>query len=169
MAPGVTLLAFAGWFVRDGGGSARGQADEAMAAPGEGPGPQASEASGRPPAGPRGSFIGAGVRLVGSLHCQEDVTVQGHVKGPMVAKGRVVVERGGLAEGDIQAAAICVRGRTRGTLVARKEVALEAGGEHRGGLHTPSLIVEAGARVDGEVKAGPSLPRDEGLPQEDVR
>jgi cytoskeletal protein CcmA (bactofilin family) len=155
MAGDVILHAFAGWFARDGGGAARGEVDDRAAASGEASGPQGPTASGRPPAGWRGSFIGSGVRLVGSLRCQDDVTVQGHVEGPVVAKGRVVVERGGSAEGEIQAAAIHVRGRTRGTLVGKVEVTLEAGGEHRGGLHTPSLIVEAGARVDGELKVGP--------------
>jgi cytoskeletal protein CcmA (bactofilin family) len=164
MAGVVTLVAFAGWFARDDGGPARGEAEGGTGASGEGPGPQWSEASARAPAGSRGSFIGAGVRLVGSLRCQEDVTVQGHVKGTVVGKGRVVVERGGLAEGEIEAAAIRVRGRTRGTLVGRVEVTLEAGCEHSGGLHTPSLIMEAGARVDGKVKAGPSLPKGEALP-----
>jgi len=164
MAGDVTLFAFAGWFARDGAGPARGEAEGGMAASGEGSGPQDSESSPRVSRGSQGSFIGAGVRLVGSLRCQEDVTVQGHVKGPVVAKGLVVVERGGLAEGEIEAAVIHVRGCTRGTLVGKAEVTLEAGGEHRGGLQTPSLIVEAGARVDGEVKAGPNLPRDKGLP-----
>ncbi len=164
MGTDFTLHMFAGWFTRDGGAPARNEAEAGTAAAGEGPNAQGPGSSSGPLAGPAGSYIGPGVRLVGSLRCHQDITVQGCVEGPVSAKGQVVVERGGLAEGDITAAMIRVRGRTRGTLVATTEVTLEAGGEHRGGLHAPSLVVELGALVDGEVKVGPNLPAGEAPP-----
>lgn len=162
------FLAFAGWFTRDGGEPAPIEGGAGMAAAGEGSTARDAPSTGGAPAGSPGSFIGAGVRLVGSLRCETDITVRGCVEGPLSAKGQVVVERGGIAEGDITAATIRVRGRTRGTLVATAEVTLEGGGEHCGGLQTPSLVVESGARVDGEVKAGSNLPAGEGRPREDV-
>lgn len=158
------FLALAAWFARDAGVPAGAEAEGGRAAAGEGPAVQ-SPAS---PAGASGSsFIGPGVRLVGSLRCREDFVVQGCVEGPVAAEGQVVVERGGLVEGDIAAAVIRVRGRTRGTLAATAEIILEKGCDHRGGLTSPELAVEAGALIEGGVRVGPRLAAG-GEPRDDV-
>jgi len=116
--------------------------------------PQGDVAPPSPPPEVRpGSFIGPGVRLVGSLRSAGTLTIQGRVEGP-VAGGEVVVDRGGCVEGEIRAATIWVRGRTHGALLGEGQVRLEAGAEHHGAVRTPSLIVEAGALMDGEVKVG---------------
>ena len=104
-----------------------------------------------PPEVRPGSFIGPGVRLVGSLRSDQTLHVHGRVEGPVAGRD-VVVERGGSVEGDIRAATIWVRGRTQGTLLGTSQIRLESGAEHHGAVRTPSLIVEAGALMDGEVK-----------------
>jgi cytoskeletal protein CcmA (bactofilin family) len=117
-------------------------------------GPTHPEPPDEPPAEAAASFIGPGVRLVGVLRSDHELTIRGRVEGPVVARGRVVVERDGFVEGDITAPAICVRGETRGTLVGISQITLESGSDHRGSLQAPSLVIEAGASVRGEVSAG---------------
>ena len=165
MGNDLSLQVLAGWFARDGGAPARKDAGGGTAAAGEDLAVQASGPSGWPPAGSPGTFIGPGVRLVGTLACRHDLAIQGHVQGPIAGEGHVVVERGGLVEGDVRAPVIRVRGRTRGTLVATAGIILEDGCEHRGSLHGPQLVVEAGAVLEGEVKVGSRG----GPAQEDMR
>lgn len=158
MGDDSALRGLAGWFARGGDTPSPSEPEGGGAAASEGSAAERPASPGGAAAGAAGCFIGPGVRLVGTLRCGADVTVVGRVEGPIYAKGQVVVERDGLTEGDITAATIRIRGRTRGTLVATAEVALEAGAAHSGGLQTPSLVVEPGARVDGEVKAGSGTP-----------
>lgn len=119
------------------------------------PAPAEPEPIPQPPVEHSGSFIGPAVRLVGALRSEHELTVQGRIEGPVVGNGQVLVERGGVVEGDIRAAAIRVCGRTRGALVGTTQIVLEATADHGGSLQTPSLAVDAGATVDGEVKVGP--------------
>ena len=102
----------------------------------------------------RVSFVGAGVVLSGALQCDHDLTVQGTVRGPIRSKGQVVVESGGNVEGDITAGTVLVRGRTAGNLAGGVQVHLQAGSQHQGTLETPSLAVDHGAIVAGQVRAG---------------
>ncbi len=154
MGADSALQMFTGWFARDGGGAARSDAEGAIAAAGEGSAVQGAEPRGWPPPASPGTFIGPGVHLVGTLACRHDLSIQGHVQGPIVGEGHVVVERGGLVEGDVRAPVIRVRGRTRGLLMGTAGILLEDGCEHRGSLHGPQLVVEAGAVLEGEVKVG---------------
>ncbi len=154
MGADSTIQMFTGWFARDGGSAPRSDAGGATPAAGEGSAVQDAEPRGWPPVGSPGTFIGSGVHLVGTLACRHDLAIQGHVQGPIVGEGHVVVERGGLVEGDVQATVIRVRGRTRGVLMASAGILLEDGCEHRGSLHGPQLVVEAGAVLEGEVKVG---------------
>ncbi len=154
MGTDSSLQMFATWFARDGGGAARSDAEGATAAAGEGSAVQGAEPPGWPTAGSPGTCIGPGVHLVGTLACRHDLAIQGHVQGPIAGEGHVVVERGGLVEGDVRAPVIRVRGRTRGVLMATVGILLEDGCEHRGTLHAPQLVVEAGAVLEGEVKVG---------------
>lgn len=156
------FLAFAGWFGKGSDPALDRQGAEAGSpAAGEGPG-EGQDAG----PGPRGeapnTFIGPAVRLAGAIRCDRDLTVEGRVEGPVSAKGRVVVARGGSVQGDIHAAGVRIRGQTQGTLVSSGEIHIEAGGEHRGSLQTRILVVEAGAVVEGEVRAGRGAPGNAG-------
>ena len=116
-----------------------------------------------------GVFLGWGVRLVGALRSNQDVVIRGRVEGPVSAEGEVVVDEGGLVEGDIAAATVRVRGRTHGALVATEQVILEAGSEHCGIVRGPALAVEVGAQLQGEVRVGPGPVADEDRLEEAMR
>ena len=121
------------------------------------------------PSNPPATFLGPAVRLVGALRSDHDVPIQCRIEGPVSVKGQVVVEPNGHVDGDITAGTIRVRGRTRGTLEASEQINLEPGGEHHGALRTPALVVEAGAKVAGDMRVGPGVPADEAQRSEAAR
>ena len=54
------------------------------------------------------TVIGAGITIEGEVTSDEDVVVQGTLRGKLVAKDAVTVEHGGVVEADITAGPVAV-------------------------------------------------------------
>jgi len=100
------------------------------------------------------SSIGSDFTIEGLVNSAGDVDLGGSVKGPVNVKTLIIKEKGSVI-GEINAELVEVLGFVDGKVTAKK-IIVGATGEIKGDLEfTESLIVEDGARLDGNVKKVP--------------
>ena len=100
------------------------------------------------------STIGSDFTIEGLINSAGDVDLGGSVKGPVNVKALIIKEKGSVI-GEINAERVDVLGFVDGKVTAKK-ITIGATGEVKGDLEfTESLVVEEGARLDGNVKKVP--------------
>ena len=100
------------------------------------------------------SSIGADFTIEGLVNSAGEVDLGGSIKGPVNVKSLMIKEKGSVI-GEINAEIVNVLGFVDGTVTAKK-ITVGATGEIKGDLaFTESLVVEDGARLDGNVKKVP--------------
>jgi cytoskeletal protein CcmA (bactofilin family) len=100
------------------------------------------------------STIGADFTIEGLVNSAGDVDLGGSVKGPVNVKTLIIKEKGSVI-GEINAEKVDVLGFVDGKITAKK-ITVGATGEVKGDLEfTESLVVDDGARLDGNVKKVP--------------
>jgi cytoskeletal protein CcmA (bactofilin family) len=100
------------------------------------------------------STIGSDFTIEGLINSAGDVDLGGSVKGPVNVKALIIKEKGSVI-GEINAERVDVLGFVDGKVTAKK-ITIGATGEVKGDLEfTETLVVEEGARLDGNVKKVP--------------
>ena len=100
------------------------------------------------------SSIGADFTIEGLVNSAGEVDLGGSIKGPVNVKSLIIKEKGSVI-GEINAEKVDVLGFVDGKVTAKK-ITVGATGEVKGDLEfTESLVVEEGARLDGNVKKVP--------------
>ena len=100
------------------------------------------------------STIGADFTIEGLVNSAGDVELGGSIKGPVNVKVLIIKEKGSVI-GEINAERVEILGFVDGKVTAKK-ITVGATGEVKGDLEfTESLVVEDGARLDGNVKKVP--------------
>ena len=100
------------------------------------------------------STIGADFTIEGLVNSAGDVDLGGSVKGPVNVKTLIIKEKGSVI-GEINAEKVDVLGFEDGKITAKK-ITVGATGEVKGDLEfTESIVVDDGARLDGNVKKVP--------------
>ena len=100
------------------------------------------------------STIGGDFTIVGLVNSAGEVDLGGSIKGPVNVKALIIKEKGSVI-GEINAEKVDVLGFVDGKVTAKK-ITVGATGEVKGDLEfTESLVVEEGARLDGNVKKVP--------------
>jgi cytoskeletal protein CcmA (bactofilin family) len=100
------------------------------------------------------STIGSDFTIEGMVNSAGDVDLAGSVKGPVNVKSLIIKEKGSVI-GEINAERVDVLGFVDGKVTAKK-ITVGNTGEIKGDLvFTESLVVEEGARLDGNVKKVP--------------
>ena len=100
------------------------------------------------------STIGSDFTIEGLVNSAGDVDLGGSVKGPVNVKSLIIKEKGSVI-GEINAERVDVLGYVDGKVSAKK-ILIGVTGEVKGDLEfTESLVVEDGARLDGNVKKVP--------------
>ena len=100
------------------------------------------------------STIGADFTIEGLVNSAGEVDLGGSIKGPVNVKALIIKEKGSVI-GEINAEHVNVLGFVDGKVTAKK-ITVGTTGEVKGDLEfTESLVVEDGARLDGNVKKVP--------------
>lgn len=95
--------------------------------------------------------IGPGIAVNGRVSGDDEVVVFGSVEGNVTLENRLTVEEGGSVVADIDVDAIVIRGQVNGEVVARETVQLEEGCQVTGNLRAPRIMIEEGARFQGNI------------------
>jgi len=97
------------------------------------------------------STIGGDFTIEGLVNSAGEVDLGGSIKGPVNVKALIIKEKGSVI-GEINAERVDVLGYVDGKVTAKK-ITVGPTGEVKGDLEfTESLVVEEGARLDGNVK-----------------
>ena len=99
------------------------------------------------------SIIGPGMTIVGDVHTEGTVRVEGRIEGTVRAGKTVTISKGGEVVGDVVTQDAVIGGRVRGTLVAESRLELQATSDIEGQIRTLAqhLKLEEGARFSGQV------------------
>jgi cytoskeletal protein CcmA (bactofilin family) len=108
-------------------------------------------------------FLDRGARLEGTLSFDDVFRIDGQFKGTITSDAELVIGEGGVVEGDVRVARLAVSGTIKGSVHAKERVELHAGARVFADIHTPTLVVEEGAVIQGPVESGP--PRAEESPR----
>ncbi|MFP5258340.1 MAG: polymer-forming cytoskeletal protein [Acidobacteriota bacterium] len=95
------------------------------------------------------AFLGAGTAYHGQFNFQGVVRIDGEIFGDIVSDGVLVLGEQGLVEGSIQVGELVTSGRIIGDVAASRRLVLNKSARVRGNLVAPSVVVEAGAVING--------------------
>ncbi len=98
------------------------------------------------------SVLGATVRFKGELVADEDLMIQGQIEGSLKQKARyLTIGSEGMIKADINANHVIVQGEVIGDLYATEAVIVEAGARVRGDIFAPRVTLNDGAQFKGSI------------------
>lgn len=102
--------------------------------------------------GGKTSVVAAGAELIGNLHFEGAVQVDGRLCGNLQAgDGLVVVSQGGEVEGEVRAPRVILHGSVIGDVHARELLELGPTARVRGSLYYGLMEMAAGAHIEGRL------------------
>jgi cytoskeletal protein CcmA (bactofilin family) len=96
-------------------------------------------------------FVDSGCTIRGELEFSSYFRVDGRVEGTVKSRSELVVGDGGVVEGEVEVARCVVGGEVRGTIRASEQVLLHQSAKVWADIHTPALVMEDGAFLEGSV------------------
>jgi cytoskeletal protein CcmA (bactofilin family) len=95
--------------------------------------------------------IGSSIVIAGEISGEEDLVIEGTVKGKIVLKQNLLVEKTGVVEAEIQTSNVTVSGQVTGNIVASERVELRSDGRMVGDIKAPRILIADGASFKGNV------------------
>jgi cytoskeletal protein CcmA (bactofilin family) len=99
-------------------------------------------------------LLGAGAEFEGKLTFKGTVRIDAKLTGSIVTNDVLVVGEHARIDAEITCGTIVVHGEVNGNIKAKVAVELRRSAKVRGNIETPSLMVEKGVILQGEVKMG---------------
>ena len=106
------------------------------------------------------TVIGSSIVIDGEISGDEDLVIQGTVKGKISLKESLFVEGSGVVEADIETQNVEIAGRVTGNIVASDKVELKQDCRVVGDIKAPRVIIEDGAVFNGSIDMEVKLPDD---------
>ncbi len=97
------------------------------------------------------TVIGAGISIEGEVTTDDDLVVQGTVRGKLTAREGVVIESGATVEAEVAGAALTVHGSVTGNIQAADRVDLQPGARVIGNVRASRITISDGAQFKGNV------------------
>ena len=97
-------------------------------------------------------LLGAGAEFEGKLTFKGTVRIDAKLTGSIVTNDVLVVGEHARIDAEITCGSVVVQGEVNGNIKAKNAVEVHRSAKLRGNIETPSLMVEKGAFLQGEVK-----------------
>ncbi|MFP4209161.1 MAG: polymer-forming cytoskeletal protein [Wenzhouxiangella sp.] len=94
------------------------------------------------------TVVAAGTELVGNLALEDNLHIDGRIKGDVESRAEVIIGQPGHMEGRIQAQRVLVSGSFEGTIETER-LEIVASGRVTGEVTVGQLVVESGAHFNG--------------------
>jgi cytoskeletal protein CcmA (bactofilin family) len=105
------------------------------------------------------SLLSKEVKIEGDIQGNEDLQVDGQLKGSVKIAGNIVVGPTGLVEADVEADNVIVQGQITGNVLARKQLQIQSSGKLLGDCMAQTIDIREGALFEGRSKMiRPSAP-----------
>jgi cytoskeletal protein CcmA (bactofilin family) len=96
--------------------------------------------------------IGATLLITGEITSQEDITIQGRVKGQIrMVEGSLLVAPEGGVHADVEGARVTIEGTLAGNVAAVERIELTPTAEVSGTLITCAIVMHDGATFNGSI------------------
>ena len=96
--------------------------------------------------------IGPGIVINGELSSEEDLRVDGHVKGQIVLRdAELTIGQAARIEADVRSVRVLVLGTVIGNIAASERIELGAASSVNGNLSANKVVIVEGARFNGSV------------------
>lgn len=100
------------------------------------------------------NLISKGTRITGDVISEGDLRIDGHLKGNIKSKGRLVVGETGAIEGEIECGNVEIAGKVKGKILATELITMKATAMIAGEITTSKLSVEPGSLFTGTCRMG---------------
>jgi cytoskeletal protein CcmA (bactofilin family) len=101
----------------------------------------------------KATLIGESITIDGTILAEEDIIIEGSLKGSIIAKSHLVtVGKSGRIEATIQADNIVISGRMKGEITAFNKVQITQGADFTGQIRAKSIAVEDGAFLKASIE-----------------
>jgi cytoskeletal protein CcmA (bactofilin family) len=115
------------------------------------PAPQA-QAFRPPEAGSKGTAIGSAVSIVGDVYSEEDLFVDGEIKGTLqIANSRLTIGPNGKAKSNIRAREVIIQGQVQGDVEASQKITIRKNGSLVGNIKTTGIVIDDDAYFKGSI------------------
>jgi cytoskeletal protein CcmA (bactofilin family) len=106
---------------------------------------------------PKGSThmanIGKSITIQGDLNGNEDLTIEGKVRGKVdLPNNQLTIGQGGEVQAEVRAKAVVIHGTVSGNISASERVDIQGTGIVNGDIQSPKLSVAEGAIINGAVE-----------------
>lgn len=98
--------------------------------------------------------IAAGTEIKGSIETAANLRLEGKVQGNVKCQGRLFMSASGKITGDIRSESAALQGNVEGDIFSSDLLHLHSGSLIKGDIKAKRLVVEDGARFDGECSMG---------------
>ena len=100
----------------------------------------------------RGTAIGKGVTIIGDVVSQEDLFIDGDIKGNVdVQNSRCTVGPNGKAKSNVKAREVIIQGQVQGDVEATQKITIRKEGSLVGNIRTTGIIIEDDAYFKGSI------------------
>jgi len=98
------------------------------------------------------THLGSSFVVTGDLTCDEDVVLEGRMKGSLDVRGATLtVSQHGRLEGTIRAVRVAVHGTVQGRISATERIELASSAEVTADLSATNIAIADGARFNGRI------------------
>jgi cytoskeletal protein CcmA (bactofilin family) len=98
------------------------------------------------------SLLSKEVKIEGDIQGNEDLQVDGQLKGSVKIDGDIFVGPTGTIEADVEAENIVVQGQITGNVLARKQLQIQSSGKLLGDCIAQTIDIKEGALFEGRSK-----------------
>jgi cytoskeletal protein CcmA (bactofilin family) len=106
----------------------------------------------RSPEQNRGTTIGEAMSIIGDIYSEEDLLINGKVRGRLdVKENRLVVGPSGNAESDITAREVVILGSVRGDIETSSKITIRNQGSLVGNIRTSGIVIDDAAYFKGSI------------------
>ena len=100
------------------------------------------------------NLIGNGTKLVGDVRSNGDFRIDGHLKGTISVKGKLVVGPSGSIEGEIECQNADISGEIKGRITISELLVLKSTARLHGDIITGKIAIEPEAQFTGTCSMG---------------
>jgi len=98
------------------------------------------------------NIISLGTKITGEIESDGDVRIDGVLSGKISAKGKVVIGKDGIVEGEIHCKNTDISGKVNATMVVKELTIFKTTAVFTGDVTTSKISIETGARFTGNCK-----------------
>lgn len=95
------------------------------------------------------SLLSRGIKIEGEIRGEENLHIDGRIKGAVRLKGNILVGNAGIVEAEIEADNVVIQGRVTGNVTARRQLEIQPSGKLIGDCTAGSIDIKEGAVFEG--------------------